>query len=155
VVMVLERPPLVVETDERAARRSLRAQIARLEAELASSGACSAAVVRQAGPRILGLGELEETRDALAARLSLVRGEASALAARHAEARMLLEDMLQHPERHKWVRVSNEHLGEPGCKHYHSRPRYGVFGMLLGWWRVKVSSGCPLATAPPDGAALP
>ena len=155
MVVLLEQQPLVVETDERAARRSLRDQIARLESELAQSGACSARVSAHAGPRLLGLGELEAVRDALVARLSLVRGEASALAERHAQARDLLEDMLERPEAHKWVRVSNEHLGEPGCKHYHSRPRYGIVGMLLGWWRVKISSGCPLATAPPDGAALP
>jgi hypothetical protein len=155
VVVVMDRSPLVVEVDERAARRTLREQIARLELELALTGAPAAAVVGHAGPRLLGLRELEETRDALIDRLRLVRGEAAALAERHAEARELLEDMLEAPEDHKWVRVSNEHLGEPGCKHYHSRPRYGIVGMLLGWWRVKISSGCPLATAPPDGAALP
>ncbi len=63
--------------------------------------------------------------------------------------------MLVAPQEHKWVRVSNEDLGEPGCRHYHARPRLGIVGMLLGWWRVRISSGCPLATAPPDGAALP
>ncbi len=25
-------------------------------------------------------------------------------------------------------------------------PRWGIIGMFLGWWRVKLSSGCPLAT---------
>jgi hypothetical protein len=51
--------------------------------------------------------------------------------------------MVAEPEEFHWVRVSNEDIGEPGCRHYHSRPRYGVVGMLMGWWRVKVSSGCP------------
>jgi len=49
------------------------------------------------------------------------------------------------PERFRWVRVSNEDVGETGCRHWHSRPRWGVLGMLMGWWRVKLSSGCPLA----------
>jgi hypothetical protein len=26
------------------------------------------------------------------------------------------------------------------------RPRLGLIGMLMGWWRVVISSGCPLAT---------
>ena len=155
MVVVLERAPLGVEVDERAARGTLRAQIARLEAELARSGAHAQPLGAHAGPRLLGLAELEQIRDALAGRLATVREEADARAARHAEARALLERMLRAPEDHKWVRVSNEDLGEPGCRHYHALPRYGILGMLVGWWRVKVSSGCPLGGAPPDGAALP
>ena len=58
--------------------------------------------------------------------------------------RELLERVLAEPERFHWVRISNEDIGEPGCRHYHSRPKWGVLGMLLGWWRVKISSGCPL-----------
>jgi len=54
--------------------------------------------------------------------------------------------MIADPEEYRWVRVSNEDVGERGCKHWHSRPRFGILGMLLGWWRVKLSSGCPLAT---------
>ena len=60
--------------------------------------------------------------------------------------RRLIEEMLLEPERHKWVRVANEDIGEPGCKHWHVRPRWGFIGMLMGWWRVVISSGCPLAT---------
>jgi hypothetical protein len=51
--------------------------------------------------------------------------------------------LLTDPAGHKWVRVSNDDLGEPGCKYFHSRPRLGLVGMLMGWWRVKISSGCP------------
>ena len=50
------------------------------------------------------------------------------------------------PEKHKWVRVGNEDIGERGCKHWHVRPRWGILGMMLNWWRVRISSGCPLAT---------
>ena len=35
-------------------------------------------------------------------------------------------------------------IGEPGCHDWHVRPRFGLLGMLAGWWRVVVSSGCPL-----------
>ena len=55
--------------------------------------------------------------------------------------------MLLEPERHKWRRVSAEDIGEPGCRHWHVVPRYGLLGRLAGWWRVKISSGCPLAMA--------
>jgi hypothetical protein len=54
--------------------------------------------------------------------------------------------MLLEPERHKWRRVSAEDIGERGCKHWHVRPRWSFIGMLMGWWRVVISSGCPLAT---------
>jgi hypothetical protein len=53
--------------------------------------------------------------------------------------------MLLDPASHKFVRVSNEDIGEPGCKHWHVRPRWSFIGMLMGWWRVVISSGCPLA----------
>ena len=60
--------------------------------------------------------------------------------------RRRIEEMLLAPEEHKWVRVGNEDIGEPGCKHWHVTPRWGILGMLLNWWRVKISTGCPLAT---------
>src|SRR5882762_3390911 len=62
--------------DEAAARRSLREQIAKLERELAAVFASAYPrrglawrVGSIGGPRLLGIGELEEVRDALAARL--------------------------------------------------------------------------------------
>ena len=45
--------------------------------------------------------------------------------------------------------MSNEDIGEPGCKNWHVVPRLGIVGMLAGWWHVKISSGCPLATSQP------
>jgi hypothetical protein len=45
------------------------------------------------------------------------------------------------------MRVYAADLGEPGCQSWQVRPRLGLLGMLMGWWRVKHSSGCPLATA--------
>jgi hypothetical protein len=146
----------VPEVDERAARRTLRDQIARLERELASAclDACPRihsvppAAALAAGPRLLTLGELERVRDGLAGRLARVREEADAQLLRQAESRALLERMIEDPPAHKWLRISNAQLGEPGCKHFHVRPRLGPIGLLAGWWHVKVSSGCPLASAP-------
>ena len=60
--------------------------------------------------------------------------------------------MTADPASYKWVRVYNEDIGEPGCKHWHAKPQWGPLGMLMGWWRVKISSGCPLAEGlrPPE-----
>ena len=59
--------------------------------------------------------------------------------------RELLRKMLVSPADFRWVKVTRGDVGEPGCGAWHSRPRLGPIGMLMGWWRVKVSSGCPLA----------
>jgi hypothetical protein len=150
------RTPVVIpEVDERAARRMLRDQISHLERELVS--ACLDACPRLtppppvrslSGPRMLSLGELERVRDEMAGRLAHVRGDADAQILRQAESRALLERMYADPPAHKWLRISNAQLGEPGCKHFHVRPRLGPIGLLAGWWHVKVSSGCPLAWGP-------
>jgi transposase InsO family protein len=149
-----------VEVDERAARRTLRDQIAKIERDLASAfvdsypgGPAPAPLARRGGPRLLNLGELERVRDELAERLRSARGELVERAERQAEKRLLLENMLLEPGRHRWVRVTNEELGERGCGSYHVLPRHGVVGMLAGWWHVKVSSGCPLARGPRLAAA--
>jgi hypothetical protein len=150
VVELLGRPP-VVEVDESAARRTLRDQVARLEHELAMTVASARpriampVVSGRAGPRLLTLGELETLRDELAGRLGDLRAEVSRRADDAEAKRVLIERMLLEPGRHKWVRVTNEDLGEPGCKSWHVRPRLGLIGMLAGWWHVKISSGCPLA----------
>jgi hypothetical protein len=142
----------VVEIDERAARRSLRAQIAKLERELADSFAGAFprhgfewSVPGRSGPRLLGLGELERVRDDLAERLHSVRGDLAVRTAREEESRRLIERMMLDPKSYKYVRVSREDIGERGCGHWHVRPRLGIIGMLMGWWQVKLSSGCPLA----------
>jgi hypothetical protein len=139
--------------DERAARRSLLDQVAHLEREL-SQLFCSTwprkgiefAVPAKGGPRLLGLAELEELRDDLADRVSHSRRALSDRTYTEEQNRRLIEEMMLEPARFKWVRVANEDIGEPGCKHWHVRPRLGVIGMMLNWWRVKISSGCPLAT---------
>jgi hypothetical protein len=146
------------ESDERAARVDLRRQIAAMELELAQL--FGAAFPRKGigfgvpgvgGPRLLSMDELEQVRDSLAIRLREVKLRLHEYADAEEQSRELIEEMAADPAAHKWIRVSNEDIGEPGCRHWHSRPRWGVLGMLLGWWRVKVSSGCPLAegVAPP------
>jgi hypothetical protein len=153
---LLERDTLTalrVGGDERLARAELRRQIARLEHRLASLfteafpradvdfGIAAAAQE----PRLIGLGELEQIRDALAGRVAEARQAREERAGVEAQNRALLEQMLARPAEFKWVRVSREDIGAPGCGHWHSRPRLGPLGMLMGWWRVKISSGCPLS----------
>ncbi len=150
---VTQQPPVVA--PERAARGDLRAQIARIERELAHLAAATYPRLPQIappgagrGPRVLGLGELERVRDALAERLTIQRAAAADQAARQADARALLERMYLDPPAHRRVRLVNADLGLPGCTAYEVVPRAGVVGMLAGWWHVKVSSGCPLAWGP-------
>ena len=141
-----------IEVDEAAIRRSLREQIAKLESEMAALF-CSAyprtgfewEVGSRRGPRLLSLVELEEMRDELAAKLQHNRRVLSDKTYSEELYRARIEEMLLEPEKHKWERVTNADIGEPGCKNWHVRPRFGVVGMLMNWWRVKISSGCPLA----------
>ena len=142
--------------DERSARRDLLEQIARLESDL-SALFCSAyprggfdwRVPSRGGPRVLSFTELEMLRDDLAERLHDVRRTLSDRTWVEEQNRRLIEEMMLEPEKHKWVRVGNEDIGERGCKHWHVRPRWGILGMMLNWWRVRISSGCPLATSQP------
>lgn len=143
-----------VATDERAARRTLREQIARLERELADAfvtafpmGGLPQPAAMACAPgsaRLLDLGELEVVRDGLAERLREARTTISRQADEIAEKRLVLERMLLRPADYKFVRISRRELGEPGCGVWQVRPRMGLIGMLMGWWQVKLSSGCPL-----------
>jgi hypothetical protein len=147
------RVPVRERTDERPARRTLQQQIARLEHELSSlfvstwprHGFELSVPARSSAPRLLTLGELELLRDDLAERVDEGRRAFSDRTYVEEQHRCRIEEMLLEPEAHKWVRVSNEDIGEPGCKHWHVRPRWGILGMLMSWWRVRISSGCPLA----------
>jgi hypothetical protein len=162
---------LTVGGDERLARRELRRQIGHLEREL--GGLLGEAfgrieiehrlAPRPSSPRLLDLGELEQLRDELADRVAGARVELGRRAEVETANRELLERMLEDPAQFKWVTISRADVGEPGCGGWHSQPRLGPMGMLMGWWRVKVSSGCPLAgrlaaveqEAQTQGAAAP
>jgi hypothetical protein len=140
------------ESGERAARRTLRAQIARLERELSAAfvtafpmGGLEQPAPVAAEPRLLDLGELEVVRDELADRLHAARVRISERADEQAEKRLALERMLLDPRTHRYVRIACRDLGEPGCGVWQVRPRMGLIGMMMGWWQVKLSSGCPLA----------
>src|SRR3954463_4941495 len=118
------------EVDERAARRPLRTQIARLERELGAAVIAAyphlpagTAGVSHAGPRLLGLADLERIRDHLADRVAVVRRQTAVQAERQADKRLLIERMLLEPGRYKWVRVSSADIGEPGCKPWQLRAR--------------------------------
>ncbi len=145
---------------DRAARRTLRAQIARLERELSDAfvtafpmGGLDQPVARAARPRLLDLGELEVVRDELAERLRSARVTITRRADEQAEKRLLLERMLLRPADYRFTRISCRELGEPGCGVWQVRPRMGLIGMLMGWWQVKLSSGCPLSTGRRRAAA--
>jgi hypothetical protein len=150
----------VTEDVERAARRSMREQIARLERDLSGAfvtafelGAAAPPSSFSGDPRVLDLGELEQIRDELAQRLRVARREIAELAELHEANRVLLERMLLEPGKHKFVRIARRDIGEPGCGVWQVRPRLGLIGMLMGWWQVKLSSGCPLATGRGAAAA--
>jgi hypothetical protein len=138
--------PAPVVLDEQAARRDLRDQIARLEHELARTltevfpqrepARAARSASAQAGPRLLTLGQLERIRDELADRTAALRD---------GRGTQRLEALYAAPERHRWAVVTSDDLGRPGCTVWEVRPRLGLIGMLMGWWRVKMSSGCPLA----------
>jgi len=138
---------------DRRVRSELRRQIALLERRLGELFA--AAFPRKGiewrvgaggGPRVLGVADLERVRDALAARLRSAEAEVARRGRIEERNRQLLEQMLIAPEHHRGVLITAADIGEPSCRTWRSTPRLGPIGMLMGWWRVKISSGCPLAT---------
>ena len=144
---------LGVDGDERLARAELRRQIGRLEHQLSRLVAEGFPRVEidtgvravAPAPRALGLGELERVRDELADRVADARGalERAGRPRRPATASCSSRCWRGRPSSSGCGSPAHD-VGEPGCGHWHSRPRLGLLGMLMGWWRVKISSGCPL-----------
>jgi hypothetical protein len=139
------------DVDERPARAALRDQIARLEEQLA--GHVTSAFPRSPTPPRLGgsrgarlqtLAELEQRRDELQGAVAHVRRELDRAGERQERARGRMEAIMLDPASHRWERVTHEDIGEPGCRQCHARPRLGLLGLLMNWWRVIISSGCPL-----------
>jgi hypothetical protein len=136
-------------TDDAAARRTLRDQIARLDDELgALATPMPTPTGADPGASVLSIADLERVRDTLADRAAARRRELDAQGLREEEARRAREELLLDPARHRFARITNAQVGECGCRDWHVRPRFGLLGMLAGWWRVVISSGCPLAGAP-------
>jgi hypothetical protein len=148
----LELRPLSSPDSERAARATLRAQIARLEAELSEIlaecfpfvAAPSCVESHSSGPSLPGLAELERSRDMLAGRLQDLHHRVQRRSEHERGAHELLEKMKLEPGRYKYYRVPVRDLGQGSCGVWEVRPRLGLIGMLAGWWQVKLSSGCPL-----------
>ncbi len=141
------------QADERAARASLRAQIARLEREHSQIIAerfphiCAPVAMAagpERGPALLDLGELERSRDALAVAVQELRARALERLAHERHAREQLQRMRLEPGRYKFARLPVRDLGQGVCGVWQVRPRLGLIGMLAGWWELKLSSGCPL-----------
>jgi DNA-binding transcriptional regulator YhcF (GntR family) len=146
----LEQILTTTEAGEGGARRALRGQIARLEAELAPYPEAARdedepRPLTEPAPHVAAVGELEQVRDALIERLKLARATEERRGARQSAARGRLEEIVRDPAAHKWETVSNAEIGEPGCARWQVQPAWGPVGALMNWWRVKVSSGCPLA----------
>jgi DNA-binding transcriptional regulator YhcF (GntR family) len=134
--------------DEAAARRELRRQIGRLEAQLASYPETATKEdpthpLLRPKAHVAGVGELEEVRDRLIERLKRARADADRQGKRQSRARGRRETIIGDPESQRWQRVGNEECGDPGCGETRAVARFGPIGALAGWWRVKVSSGCP------------
>lgn len=140
-------PDVGREADEAAARRELRRQIGRLEAQLASYPEARAGSDRHPLLRpkahVAGVEELEAVRDGLIELLKDARAKVERKGERQSRARGRREHIIGDPEAHRWQRVSREEAGDPGCGETRAVPRFGPIGAIAGWWRVKVSSGCP------------
>src|SRR3989440_11703227 len=144
---------------ERAARSSLRAQIAKLERELSAIvaetfphiPAPSGPGFALPGPCLPSLADLERARDDLAGRVHELGALAEDRREHERRAREQLRRMKLEPGRYKFVRLPVSDLGQGGCGVWEVRPRFGLIGMLAGWWQVKLSSGCPL----PRGSRAP
>jgi len=170
--LLIDRDLTVRRGDEMAARRSLQTQVTRLERELAQivaegfphispppahhlSGRPSADALSSGaaanGPRLLSLEQLELLRDHLAGTLQDMRRRAQARHEHERRAHELLRCMKLEPGRYKFARLPVSDLGQGGCGVWEVRPRFGLIGMLAGWWQVKLSSGCPL----PRGSRAP
>jgi hypothetical protein len=157
------------EAGERAARSSLRAQIAKIERELSGivadtfphlspsgargGGTHAGEEAIATGPCLLTLAELERMRDRLAGRVQELRRLAAERGEHERRSCELLERMKLEPGRYKFVRLPVSDLGQGGCGVWEVRPRLGLIGMLAGWWQVKLSSGCPLPEGPRERAA--
>ena len=150
---------VLFEHDERDARADLRRQIAAMELALARlfgsafpRKGIDFSVPGMGGPRLLSVDELEQVRDALAVRIQEVRADLHDHAVVEEANRELIEEMTADPASLQvGARLQRGHR-RARLQALARQPKWGLLGMLLGWWRVKISSGCPLAEGlrPPE-----
>ena len=140
-----------LEADEGAARRELRRQIGRLEAELAGYSRELAPAgeppARPREPRVAGVAELAD-HPRRAARPARRRRAPRRWAgrARERRAREVRDAMVADPAGHRWEVVLVGRHRRGGMHDLGGRARgWGPLGALMNWWRIKVSGGCPLA----------
>lgn len=138
-------------TTARAGRAQLRREIAGLERAL-GQWECAPLMARlgvpvagpaAGAPTLLSTGTLRTIRDELSTRLAARRDVHTAELARRGEARDRLRAMYLEPQRHRGAVVTNDDVGVDECTRWRVAPRLGVVGRFLGWWQLKVSSGCP------------
>src|SRR3954470_2465994 len=107
--------PTVTRDARRAARADLRAQISRLERDLAEAVLAGAPIAPRgghAGPRVLGIAALEAERDAPGGALAAPRAAPAEQPEAQQAARLRLEAMLADPPAHRFERVWLAELGE-------------------------------------------
>lgn len=139
--------PETSETDELEARKAIRADICRLERDLANMVVTSFPMAERIHKseqplrfgRVLSSDELEFVRDDLAEQVRWAQAEQSVRAESQEEYRAQLEAMVQDPGEHRSRRISQKQLGEHGTGIYHVSPRLWVIGRLAGWYHVKLS----------------
>jgi hypothetical protein len=98
---------------------------------------------RERGAQLLGIEQLEALRDELIQTLSAERRALARRTLAEEESRRLREELMLDPAANAGARVRNADAGEGGCGEVRSEPVAGLLGMLMGWWRVVVSLGCP------------
>jgi len=138
--------------DELAARRSLLLQVAGLERVLCRHQSelfpdeIHLTPLPGGSARLQDLQRLELLRDALVGAVAEAKAALSEREQRRESARQRLEALINDPRSNRRVRITQRELGVGGCGVWSAVPRLGPMGRLMGWWRVKLSSGCPLAT---------
>ena len=150
--LLIENELGVVPADETSARRTLLLQIAGLERTLARE-CCEAfpdelelTALPHGAARIQNLEQLEVLRDALVGAVAEARQALVERDRRRESARDRLSALIDDPRANRRERITQAELGIGGCGVWSAVPRLGPMGRLMGWWRVKLSSGCPLAT---------
>jgi hypothetical protein len=137
--------------DEAAARRDLRAQIARLDRRLAAACATAPVPRRREAPRGRGCSTSPSSSASATSsrRRSPSRGVRPAAPAPRTATRGCGSRRSSPIRAGTATSASRLHeLGLPGCGVYRARPRFGAVGRLAGWWEITLSSGCPLEDDP-------